>query len=184
MKTSPWPMLATLFRIFLVPLIIVLMMAEVSYWNWLCAFLFILASITDWLDGYLARKLNSVSTMGKFLDPVADKILISSVLIMLIPIGRIEAIAVLVLINRDVIIGGLRSIAASKGEVIAAGSLGKWKTAVQMVAIPCLLISEVFLFVPLATIGYWGVWLSLVLSVVSGFQYLVAFWNQSSNAIA
>ena len=123
-KLSPWPMIATLFRIFIVPVVVVLMMLKPTFWAPICCVLFIIASITDWLDGYLARKLNSVSTMGKFLDPMADKILVSSVLIMFIPLGWIEAIAVLLLINRDMLIGGVRSIAASRGQIIAAGNIG------------------------------------------------------------
>lgn len=175
MKRSPWPMVATLFRIMIVPLIVVIMAYQWPSWNWICGWLFVVASITDWLDGYLARRLKSVSVMGKLLDPIADKILVSSILIMLIPLGRIEAIAVVILINRDVLIGGIRSIAASSNLIIDAGSLGKWKAAVQMMAIPMLLVSENVLGLPFALIGYWGIWISVVLSLISGFQYFISF---------
>lgn len=175
MKRSPWPMIATLFRIVIVPLIIIIMLFKWPYWNWISAILFIIASITDWLDGYLARKLKSVSVMGKLLDPIADKVLVSSVLIMLIPLERIEALAVLILINRDVLIGGVRSMAASSGLIIDAGSLGKWKTAIQMVAIPVLIIGDSLFGIPMESIGYWGIWLSVALSLISGFQYVMGF---------
>ena len=176
-KLSPWPMIATLFRIAIVPVIVVLMMCKTPYWELTSCLLFIVASITDWLDGYLARKLNSVSVMGKFLDPIADKVLVSSVLIMFIPMGAIEAVAVLLLINRDVIIGGIRSIAASEGQVIAAGNLGKWKTTFQMIAIPCVFLGQVWNFLPFESIGYYGIWVSVVLSLVSGFQYFMGFYK-------
>ena len=112
-----------------------------------------------------------------FLIPIADKVLVSSILIMLIPLQAIEAFAVIILINRDVIIGGIRSIAASQGQIIDAGSLGKWKTTVQMIAIPSLLLGQTWDFLPFAVIGYYGLWLSVVLSLVSGFQYFTAFYK-------
>ncbi len=177
MKLSPWPMVATLFRIVIVPVIIGLMIYKPRYWALSSCLLFGVASITDWLDGYLARKLNSVSNMGKFLDPIADKVLVSSVLIMFIPLQWIEALAVLLLINRDVIIGGIRSIAASEGQVIAAGNLGKWKTTLQMIAIPCLFLAQDWSFLPFKAIGYYGLWASVGLSLVSGFQYFMGFYK-------
>ncbi len=170
-------MIATLFRIAIVPLIVLIMLLKITYWAEICCVLFIIASITDWLDGYLARKLNAVSDMGKFLDPIADKVLVSSVLIMFIPLGWIEALAVLLLINRDVLIGGIRSLAASRGQVIAAGNLGKWKTTFQMVAIPCLFLGHNWNFIPFDSIGYYGLWASVVLSLVSGFQYFMGFYK-------
>lgn len=180
MKLSPWPLIATLFRIAIVPVIVVLMILKPSDWALICCVFFIIASITDWLDGYLARRLNSVSIMGKFLDPIADKILVSSVLIMFIPLGWIEALVAILLINRDVLIGGLRSIAASQGLVIDAGSLGKWKTTIQMIAIPSMFLSDSWIFLPFRDIGYWGLWLSVVLSIVSGFQYFMAFYRNEN----
>lgn len=168
-------MIATLFRIFIVPVIILLMLLKLPYWALLSCILFIIASLTDWLDGYLARKLDSVSTMGKFLDPIADKVLVSSVLIMFIPLQWIEALAVLLLINRDVIIGGVRSIAASQGNVIAAGNLGKWKTTFQMIAIPCLFLAHDWSFLPFREVGYYGLWASVLMSLISGFQYFMGF---------
>lgn len=181
MKVSHWPMTATLARIFTVPLIILLMLLKPQGWPLWCALLFILASITDWLDGYLARRLNSVSVMGKFLDPIADKVLVSSILIMLIPLEAIEAVAVVILINRDVIVGGIRSVAASQGQVIDAGQLGKWKTAIQMVAIPSLLMSFSWDFLPFQSLGYWGLWASVFVSLYSGTQY---WWQWRKMSLA
>ena len=176
-------MIMTLMRIFMVPVIVLLMLIKPPLWPLICWFLFVLASITDWLDGYLARKLNAVSKMGKLLDPIADKALVSSVLIMFIPMGLIEALAVLLLINRDVIIGGIRSMAASQGHIIDAGSLGKWKTVVQMVAIPSLFLSIDYHFLPFQPVGYYGLWLSVGLSLVSGFQYALAFYKRNASSL-
>lgn len=180
MKKSPWPMIATLFRIAIVPVIVILMIFKPASWAIICSFLFIIASITDWLDGYLARKLNSVSVMGKFLDPIADKVLVFSILIMFIFLGWIEAIAVLLLINRDVIIGGIRSVSASQGIIVDAGSLGKWKTTCQMIAIPCLFFAESWNFLPFDSIGYYGLWISVALSLISGFQYFISFQKNAN----
>lgn len=179
-KISPWPLIATLFRIALVPVIVVLILTKPAYWSAICCALFIVASLTDWLDGYLARRLESVTLMGQFLDPIADKVLVSSVLLMFISEGLIEALAVLILINRDVIISGIRSVAAAQGQIIAAGSIGKWKTTVQMIAIPSLFLSLDWNFLPFEAVGYYGLWLSVVLSLVSGYTYLKNFLRQSS----
>lgn len=180
MKVSPLPLFITLLRILIVPVIVALMLSKPANWALISCVLFILASLTDWLDGYLARKLNSVSNIGKLLDPMADKILVSSVLIMFIPLNKIEALAVILLINRDIFIGGVRSMAAAQGTIIAADSLGKWKTIIQMVAIPCLFLGIDVTKLPFHQIGYYGLWLSVVLSLVSGYQYFRSFMVKSS----
>lgn len=168
-------MMATLFRMAIVPVLLILMEWEPDGWAILGCFLFVVASLTDWLDGYLARKLDSVSVMGQFMDPIADKVLVSSVLILFVAQESIEALAVLLLINRDVIIGGVRSVAAAQGKIIDAGSLGKWKTTIQMIAIPCLFLAVAFPQWPFRPVGYYGLWLSVVLSLISGWQYFQAF---------
>jgi CDP-diacylglycerol--glycerol-3-phosphate 3-phosphatidyltransferase len=185
MTVAPWqkklPLWLTFFRMLSVPFIVVLMLWQPPYWNWSTSALFILASISDWLDGYFARKYQAESDLGKLLDPIADKFLVSTVLILLIPLGRIEALLVVLLLNRDIIINGLRSFAASTGKIISAGSLGKWKTALQMVAIPAILIYENIGPLSGQWIGYWGLWLSLILSVISAAQYIYGFLRPSSN---
>jgi CDP-diacylglycerol--glycerol-3-phosphate 3-phosphatidyltransferase len=162
-----------------VPLIIALMIMQPPYWNWLASVSFVLAAISDWLDGYWARKYKAESDLGKLLDPIADKFLVSSVLILLIPLQRIEALLVVLLLSRDILINGLRSFAAAQGKVIAAGNMGKWKTAIQMVAIPAILIYENVGPLSGQLIGYWGLWASLGLSLYSGFQYLWLFMKAS-----
>jgi len=100
-----------------------------------------LASVTDYFDGYFARKYQAVSNFGKFMDPIADKILVTSVLTMLLAMGKIDAWMVIIILARDNFIGGIRSVAAADQIVIDAKPAGKWKTAMQMVAIPIVIVS-------------------------------------------
>lgn len=141
----------------------------------MAAALFIVASISDYYDGYFARKYNSVSNMGKFMDPIADKILVTSILVMLIPTERIDPIMVVVILARDTFIGGIRSVAAADGVVIDAKPTGKWKTALQMIAIPAVIIGDIWLGVNFEKIGYGVLWISVVLSVTSGIQYYLGY---------
>ncbi len=166
------PNLLTYMRILFAPVILWLIYLDTpqsGYWACAC---FILASITDYYDGALARKWNIVSTMGKFMDPVADKVLVSSTLIMLVPTDKLSPLLVIILVARDSIIDGLRSAAATNNVVISAAKMGKWKTATQMVAIPCILFYQPLFGLPIYQIGYWTLWASVFLSVLSGFHYV------------
>jgi len=165
----------TMARIFATVPIVLCLIPNTLGWNFAAAVLFILASITDYYDGYFARKFNAVSTMGKFMDPIADKILVSGILVMLAVPGKIDPYLVIILIARDTFIGGIRSIAAADGVIIAAKSAGKWKTALQMGAIPAVMIGSLP-FLPgyeawLGHIGYGLLWVSTVLSITSGIEY-------------
>ena len=147
-------------------------------WNgWSAAIVFTIASITDWFDGALARKYQAESTMGKFMDPIADKVLVSSVLIMLLPIGRVDPIMVIIILLRDIFIGGIRSVAAADGVIISAKNTGKWKTAMQMVGIPALLIHDPVFGFPTHHLGVTLLWISAVLSIISGVQYTRAYYS-------
>jgi CDP-diacylglycerol--glycerol-3-phosphate 3-phosphatidyltransferase len=169
------PMQITLSRIVLVPVIVALMWPNALYGNVAAAVLFIVASISDYYDGYFARKYNAVSTMGKFMDPIADKILVTSILVMLVPTGRIEPLMVIVILARDNFIGGLRSVAAADQIIIDAKPAGKWKTALQMIAIPAVIIDQQFLGIPFEKIGYYVLWVAVILSVSSGIQYYLGY---------
>lgn len=171
------PMWITWFRMWLVPVIISLMMPEQLWLNIIAASLFIVASISDYYDGYFARKYNASTNLGKLMDPIADKILVTSVLVMLIPSFRIDPMMVIVILARDTFIGGIRAVAAADGLIIDAKATGKWKTALQMVAIPAVMIGEPAWGVPFQMIGYWVLWVSVVLSVTSGVQYYFAYWK-------
>lgn len=141
------------------------------------ALLFIVASITDYFDGHYARKYNAVSNMGKFMDPIADKILVTSILVALVPTGRIDPWMVIIILARDTLIGGLRSVAAADQIIIAAKPAGKWKTALQMVAIPAMIIGVDFVGFPLVKIGFWVLWISVILSITSGLEYGWGYWK-------
>ena len=155
-----------------IPLIVVMQSLEEPMNGYIAAIIFILASLTDWLDGYYARLFNAQSTMGKFMDPIADKVLVSTILVLLIPPGRIGPILVIILLARDILIGGIRSIAAADRLIIDAKATGKWKTGVQMISIPAILIQTPLMGIPIAAIGKGLLWLSVVLSLVSGWEYI------------
>lgn len=150
------------------------------------ALLYALAAITDLLDGYLARRLNIVSVIGKFLDPLADKLMVMACLVWMVTTGRIPAWAVIALLARELSITGLRAIASNEGFVIAAEETGKQKTALQMVGILCLIIGYPyhlnlgivdFGVVDLVLVGRALVYVSLILSFASAAQYVALFAN-------
>ncbi len=175
------PNMMTASRILAVPVLIWILNCDLPNAGLWAAGVFILASFTDYLDGALARKMGIESIFGKFFDPVADKILVSSTLVLLIPFGRLEPLMVIILLGRDTLIGGIRSAAASENMIIGAGVAGKWKTAIQMIAIPGILVKENLFGIPVYTIGYWTLWLSVVLSVVSGAEYAIRYFRDSKN---
>ncbi len=156
----------SLFRIFLVPLLVALIITKYS--SLLAATVFGLAMLTDWLDGYIARTTNQITTLGKLLDPVADKLLVCAALISLVGTSKVPAWIVVIIIGRELAITGLRAVAASQAEIIAAGSLGKYKTTVQAIAIVMLILN----------IPPWDMvvlWLALILTLVSGVDYFIKF---------
>ena len=151
----------TLARIVLIPLIIVLLLMRL---NGLAVIAFLLLSFTDAVDGYIARKYNQVSELGKFLDPLADKILVTTVLICLVGLGKANSIPVMIIVAREFIISGLRINAARSKKIIAASPTAKWKTFSQIIAAAMLMLD-----LPYAD---WALWLAVFLSVVSGGGYL------------
>lgn len=169
------PMWLTWGRIGVCPLMVILLLFDGPLVRWIAAGVFVVASITDWFDGALARKYQVESNMGKFMDPIADKILVASALIMLIPSGHAHPVMVFLLLARDILIGGVRAVAAADGVVIAAKATGKWKTALQMVGVPAMLIASPLIGLPLLEIGQALLWISVALSVVSGAQYVALY---------
>ena len=154
----------TVFRIILVPFFVLFMLTQFTKYNQLIALIiFVVASITDHFDGHIARKYNMITTFGKSMDPIADKLLVSSALICLTALGSIPAWAVIVIILREFAVSGLRLVAAENGGVIAAAGWGKAKTAAQMTAIIMLLIPIPQLY-PISMIVFY---ISVVLTVVS-----------------
>lgn len=133
--------------------------------------LFMLASITDFLDGYLARKNHQISTFGKFMDPIADKLLVNTLFILFVYQGLIPVVAVLVMIWRDIFVDGLRMLAAEKGRVVVAGYLGKLKTVAQMLTIMLILISNLPFELYHLPVSNFMLWFSVVISFISGVNY-------------
>lgn len=167
----------TLFRIVLVPVIIILLYFEGRAACLIAALLFGIASLTDLVDGMVARRSNSVTRFGKFLDPLADKVLVSSVLIMLVELGWVAAWVAIIIICRDIMITGLRAIAADEGIVIAADTFGKIKTVLQLVSLlPLMIHYPLFGFDPVPA-GQFLLYTALVLTVFSGINYLFKFYK-------
>lgn len=173
-------MWATYSRIALTPLIVLSFYVDWVWKDWAAAIIFIVGSLTDWLDGYWARKYQAESPMGKFMDPIADKIIVLGALIMLLSVHRVDPLMVLLLLSRDIYIGGLRSVAAANNVIIAAKPFGKWKTAIQMVGIPMMLIDCSWSGVSTQHFGYVLLWVSVILSIGSGAQYAIGYYRGRS----
>lgn len=167
------PNILTLVRMILIPFFVLFYFIDVPNWNIYAAIIFIVAAFTDWLDGFLARRNNQVSDFGKLWDPIADKLLVLAALLLLMDWGKVGLIPVLIIEARELIIGGFRSLAASKGIVIAADKSGKLKTVVQFVAIIILLLNDwPFTFVPVS-VGLILIWISAALAIYSCIEYMV-----------
>ena len=146
------------------------------------AILFIAAALTDLLDGYIARKYQIVTTMGKFLDPIADKLIVNTAMILMIPIGRIPAWIVAVIVIRDFAVDGIRTIASSKRIFIQASPLGKRKTLCQIFAVSALMIHYPFIGADAHMVGMVILYIALILTVVSGIDYFIKFYRTSMTA--
>jgi len=172
-RTEIWnlPNSLTLFRIFLVPVLVVVLLTKFS--NWVGLAIFLIAAITDYLDGYFARRMNKTTRLGTLLDPIADKLLMSAAFISLVELGLAKAWMVVIIIGREFAVSGLRSIAAQNGITIAASPLGKTKTITQVVAISLLIIADEigeFKFTSVLAL-----WLVMAFALVSGVDYFIKF---------
>jgi CDP-diacylglycerol--glycerol-3-phosphate 3-phosphatidyltransferase len=166
----------TLYRIAAVPIIVILMIYDNEVCSFFAALQFSVAAITDYFDGYFARKRGMVTSFGKIMDPVADKLLISLSLIMLVAHNRVPAWMVCVIIGREIAVTGLRSIVAEKGEDLSASNLGKYKTGFQIGAIiPLLLHYPILLGLNAQAIGEVMIWGALIFTVWSGIDYFVKY---------
>ena len=174
------PNFITLTRILLIPVFVVLFATPTPDRSLSAALVFAIAAITDLLDGYLARRNGQVTTLGKLLDPIADKLLVLSALILLVNIDRVSALVAILIIAREVAVTGIRAIAAGEGMVIPAETTGKYKMALQVVAIVLLILEGTFLtdLGNLHLAGIVTLYLSLVLGYISGGQYVWSFWKQ------
>jgi CDP-diacylglycerol--glycerol-3-phosphate 3-phosphatidyltransferase/cardiolipin synthase len=172
------PNLLTWLRILMIPLIVGVFYVDTWMTPWernvTATALFAAAAVTDWLDGYLARKLNQTSAFGAFLDPVADKLMVTAALIVLVKLGRVDAIIAVIIIGREIAISALREWMAKIGEAksVAVNFLGKIKTISQMIAIPLLLYHDRLGMLDPQRVGTWLIWLSAILTLVSALYYL------------
>jgi CDP-diacylglycerol---glycerol-3-phosphate 3-phosphatidyltransferase len=163
----------TLFRIAAVPIIIILMLFPNRICTFIAALLFSAAAITDYLDGFWARKRGMVTTLGKIMDPVADKLLVSSAFIMLTSLGWVPAWMTCIIIGRELAVTGLRNIIAERGEDLSASNLGKYKTGFQIAATIPLMIHYPFLGLNVQLIGVLFLWGALLFTVWSGADYFI-----------
>ena len=174
------PNFLTLVRICLIPVFVVFFLAPTPDRSLIAAVIFTVAAVTDLLDGYIARRTGQVTKLGKLLDPIADKLLVLSALILLVNIDRVSALVALLIIARELAVTGVRSIAAGEGLIIAAETTGKYKMALQVVAIVLLILEGTVLaeFGNLHLAGTATLYVSLVLGYISGGQYVWSFWKQ------
>lgn len=167
------PNVLTMIRIFLIPVFVLFYFLPVDGWNIWAAVIFVAAAVTDWADGYLARRNNQVTTFGKLWDPTADKLLVAAALLMLMDWGKIGMVVTLILIGRELLIGAVRQVAASKGVIMAADKSGKLKTVVQFVAIVILLLNNWPFTFTTFDVGLFLIWVSAALSIYSCAEYMV-----------
>lgn len=162
----------TFTRIFITPVFIYFLFADFPYSQYVATFIFAIAASTDSMDGYIARKRNQVTNLGKFLDPLADKLLITSALVGLVELGKISSIIAIIIISREFIVTGFRVIAASAGVVIAASSLGKIKTIFQIISIIAILLDNYpfsLINFPFDTIS---IYIATFITIWSGVDYI------------
>lgn len=171
----------SLLRILMTPLVIVLLYFPGKLSCWIAVLVFIFAAFTDWLDGFIARRSNMVTSMGKFLDPLADKVLICSVLIMFVKLGWAPAWVVIVIVCRELVVTGLRAIAIDEGIVLAADKFGKAKTVLQILAIIPLTLHFPIFGVEIWPVGEIALYAAMVVAIVSGVNYCSYFYRHTKD---
>lgn len=169
----------TVGRIFLVPFVIVFLVVGEKVPNYTAGVIFLAAVLTDWLDGRIARTTRQITTLGKLLDPIADKLLISTALIALVEIGRAPAWMVVLIVGRELAISGLRMVAASQSVIIHASEFGKYKMLAEVAAVTFLILDwpSQWNFLGTPSLGFVCLWAAIVLSIASGIDYFLKFWK-------
>ncbi len=162
----------TIFRIILVPIFVAVLYSNIEYANYIAGIIFLFAAITDAIDGHLARTKDMITDFGKFMDPLADKILVLAAFISLVEIGKIPAWMVIIVITREFTITGLRVLAASSGITIAASNLGKFKTIFQLLAIILLLFNNFPFNMINIPMDYLLLHISMIFTIISGIDYI------------
>jgi CDP-diacylglycerol--glycerol-3-phosphate 3-phosphatidyltransferase len=173
------PIGLTLTRIVAVPLLILFLISSSRVHALIAAAIFLLASLTDWLDGLIARRRNQVTTLGTLLDPIADKLLVTAALVSLLAIDRVEAWIVVIIIGRELAVTGLRTVAAGVGVIVPASRMAKWKTASQYTAVTMLILEKGFDSPPLHVAAVGVLWAALALTIVSAIDYFYRFFRKA-----
>jgi CDP-diacylglycerol--glycerol-3-phosphate 3-phosphatidyltransferase len=168
----------TILRIFLVPLLVVVLLTRFPNWEFIGVAIFLSAALTDWLDGHIARRRRQITAFGIWLDPVADKLLVGAAFIALVELQLAPAWMVVIIVGREVIVTALRNIALLRGFSIAVSGCGKAKMALEVVAVITLLLGERSSL--LMSVGHVVLWLAMALAIVSASQYFRRFWLQAS----
>lgn len=169
------PNVITLLRVGSVPLLVGMLYLPGPSWSWAAAGLFFVAGLSDLLDGIVARRMKIVTVLGQFLDPLADKLLVASMLIMLVYLGRAPAWMAVVIISRDTAVTGLRSLAAIQGLAVPSDRWGKAKTTLQMLAVFLLIIHYPISSFDSQYWGMWALWAATIVSFISGLRYFLRF---------
>jgi CDP-diacylglycerol--glycerol-3-phosphate 3-phosphatidyltransferase len=173
------PIGLTLTRIVAVPLLILFLISSSRVHALIAAVIFVAASITDWLDGVIARRRNQVTTVGTLLDPIADKLLVAAALVSLLTIDKVQAWIVVVIIGRELAVTGLRGVAAGVGVIVPASRLAKWKTVSQYVAVTMLIFEKGLVSENFHAVATGVLWVALGLTIVSAVDYFYRFFRKA-----
>ena len=183
------PNVLTLSRVAVIPVFVGLFFLESSSGQWIACAVFTLAGITDFFDGYLARSRGQLSAFGTFLDPVADKLLVASALLMMVGFGQIADLAIIpavIILCREIMVSGLREFLAGLSISLPVSKLAKWKTTIQMIAIGILILGNaahptLSEAIPVRLIGEAGLWIAAVITLITGYDYLRAALRHMDN---
>ncbi len=170
------PNLLTLLRIVIIPALVAMLYLDTAVARWIACALFAVAAVTDYFDGYFARHWNQVSPLGRFLDPIADKLLVAAVILMLVGIDAIRELLILpalIILCREILVSGLREYLAEIRVTLPVSKLAKWKTTIQLTALGFLIVGETGpAILPVQLIGEVGLWLAALLTLITGYDYL------------
>ena len=168
----------TMGRVVLIPMFMAAFYLPDNLGHWASGLLFIIAAMTDWLDGYLARSRGEVTPFGRFLDPVADKLLVAAALVLLVSANMAPALLAVIIIGREIAIGALREWLAQRATIVHVSLIAKWKTAIQLLAISALLIHVQVLGISMHEIGLILLWIAAALTIWSGYEYIRDAWPE------
>lgn len=174
------PNALTLLRIILIPVFVVFLLIRIPYGDYIAALVFIVAALTDSLDGYLARKWKQVTKLGIILDPLADKLMITAALISLVDLGRMAGWIAIVILGREFAVTGLRAIKAEEGVIIPASKLGKIKTISQIIAVVLIILQDLYQSYIGFPLGEWVMYVAVIITIISGIEYFYNFQIKSA----